>query len=89
MDSKPILDLNAFDMRGARDLGDDLEARVQRRARAFGAASVLFYEKPLEFVRGEGCRLYDAAGSRISMPTIMCRPWGMRTRGWWRRRRGS
>jgi 4-aminobutyrate aminotransferase-like enzyme len=62
MDSKPILDLNAFDMRGARDLGDDLEARVQRRARAFGAASVLFYEKPLEFVRGEGCRLYDAAG---------------------------
>jgi 4-aminobutyrate aminotransferase-like enzyme len=62
VDSKPILDLNAFDMRGARDLGDDLEARVQRRARAFGAASVLFYEKPLEFVRGEGCRLYDAGG---------------------------
>jgi 4-aminobutyrate aminotransferase-like enzyme len=23
---------------------------------------VLFYEKPLEFVRGEGCRLYDATG---------------------------
>ena len=62
MDSKPILDLNAFDMRGARDLGSDLEARVQRRARAFGAASVLFYDKPLEFVRGEGCRLYDAHG---------------------------
>jgi 4-aminobutyrate aminotransferase-like enzyme len=62
MDSKPILDLNAFDMRGANDLGDDLEARVRRRARAFGAASVLFYEQPLEFVRGEGCRLYDAGG---------------------------
>ena len=62
MDSKPILDLNAFDMRGTRELGSDLKARVQRRARAFGAASVLFYEKPLEFVRGEACRLYDAAG---------------------------
>ena len=62
MDSKPILDLNAFDMRDARELGSDLKARVQRRARAFGAASVLFYEKPLEFVRGEACRLYDAAG---------------------------
>ena len=62
VDTKPILDLNAFDMRGVRDLGDGLEGRVQRRARAFGAASVLFYEKPLEFVRGEECRLYDAAG---------------------------
>lgn len=62
MDSKPILDLNAFDMRDVRDLGGDLTARVRRRARAFGAASVLFYEKPLEFVRGEGCRLYDAGG---------------------------
>jgi 4-aminobutyrate aminotransferase-like enzyme len=62
VDSKTILDLNAFDLHGARDLGDELEARVQRRAHAFGAASVLFYEKPLEFVRGEGCRLYDAAG---------------------------
>lgn len=62
MDGKQILDLNAFDMRGAHALGSDLEARVRRRARSFGAASVLFYEKPLEFVRGEGCRLFDAAG---------------------------
>ncbi len=46
----------------AHALGKELEARVQRRARSFGAASVLFYEKPLEFVRGEGCRLFDAAG---------------------------
>ena len=62
MDNKTILDLNAFDIHGARELGGDLESRVQRRARAFGAASVLFYERPLEFVRGEACRLYDAAG---------------------------
>ena len=47
---------------GKRSTARQLEARVQRRARAFGAASVLFYEKPLEFVRGEGCRLYDASG---------------------------
>jgi 4-aminobutyrate aminotransferase-like enzyme len=62
VDSKPILDLNAFDMRDARELGGDLKAQVQRRTGAFGAASVLFYEKPLEFVRGEACRLYDATG---------------------------
>ena len=62
MDNKTILDLNAFDIHGARELGGDLESRVQRRARAFGAASVLFYERPREFVRGEACRLYDAAG---------------------------
>jgi 4-aminobutyrate aminotransferase-like enzyme len=62
VDSKQILDLNAFDMRGAHSLGSDLEACVRRRAQSFGAASVLFYDKPLEFVRGEACRLYDAAG---------------------------
>ena len=49
-------------MRGAHALGSDLEARVKRRAQSFGAASVLFYERPLEFVRGKGCRLYDATG---------------------------
>ena len=35
---------------------------VRRRAKLFGSASVLFYDKPLEFVRGEGCWLYDADG---------------------------
>ncbi len=62
MDSKPILALNAFDSSAPHDLGSALEARVRRRAELFGAASVLFYDRPLEIVRGEGCRLYDADG---------------------------
>jgi 4-aminobutyrate aminotransferase-like enzyme len=60
---KPILALNAFDMNDAARLGGALEQRVRQRARLFGAASVLFYDEPLEFVRGEGCWLYDAGGA--------------------------
>jgi 4-aminobutyrate aminotransferase-like enzyme len=60
---KPILALNAFDINDAAALGPALEERVRRRARLFGAASVLFYDRPLEFVRGEGCWLYDADGA--------------------------
>jgi 4-aminobutyrate aminotransferase-like enzyme len=59
---KPILALNAFEMKDAAALGPALEESVRRRARLFGAASVLFYDRPLEFVRGEGCWLYDAGG---------------------------
>jgi 4-aminobutyrate aminotransferase-like enzyme len=59
---KPILALNAFEMKDASALGPALEERVRRRATLFGAASVLFYDRPLEFVRGEGCWLYDADG---------------------------
>jgi 4-aminobutyrate aminotransferase-like enzyme len=59
---KPILALNAFDMKDAAALGGALEERVRQRAKLFGAASVLFYDRPLEFVRGEGCWLYDADG---------------------------
>ncbi len=57
-----ILRLNAFDASAAHDLGATLDARLRQRAKLFGAASVLFYDKPLEFVRGAGCRLYDAEG---------------------------
>ncbi len=60
---KPILALNAFDISAGADLGGALEQSVRRRAKLFGAASVLFYDKPLEFVRGEGCWLYDADGA--------------------------
>jgi 4-aminobutyrate aminotransferase-like enzyme len=58
---KPILALNAFDMKAAA-AGGALEERLRQRAKVFGAASVLFYERPLEFLRGEGCWLYDAQG---------------------------
>ncbi len=63
MDDKPILALNAFDLSRAHALGDELEGRVRQRAKLFGPASVLFYDRPLEFVRGSGCWLYDAEGS--------------------------
>ena len=62
MDDKPILALNAFDLSRAHALGDELEGRVRQRAKLFGPASVLFYDRPLEFVRGSGCWLYDAEG---------------------------
>src|SRR4029077_12172006 len=57
---KQILALNAFDMNGAAVQDAALAARLRRRAKLFGAASVLFYQQPLEFVRGQGCWLYDA-----------------------------
>src|ERR1700676_166522 len=59
---KPILALNAFDMNDAAGLGGALGEGLRQRAKLFGAASVLFYDRPLEFVRGEGCWLYDAKG---------------------------
>jgi len=59
---KPILALNAFDMNATADFGGALGARIKQRAELFGAASVLFYERPLEIVRGEGCWLYDVDG---------------------------
>lgn len=63
MNSTQILALNAFDPGAARDLDATLGARLDQRASLFGAASVLFYDKPLEFVRGAGCRLYAADGT--------------------------
>lgn len=59
---KQILALNAFDMTAATGLSADTRALVEQRSRLFGAASVLFYDTPLEVVRGEGAHLYDAAG---------------------------
>jgi 4-aminobutyrate aminotransferase-like enzyme len=62
VDRKHILALNAFDRGAAGPLGAALDSSLRQRAKLFGAASVLFYDRPLEFVRGKGCRLYDAAG---------------------------
>jgi len=59
---KEILALNAFDRRAGAALGGPLAHQIERRCRAFGAASVLFYDRPLEFVRAAGCWLYDRDG---------------------------
>jgi 4-aminobutyrate aminotransferase-like enzyme len=46
---------------------DSLDARtrqlVERRIRALGGAYRLFYEEPVEFVRGSGTKLYTADGT--------------------------
>ena len=62
--TKQILALNRFDGEDTADLPPELAERVIRRRATFGAASVLFYEQPIEMVRGEGVYLFDAAGNR-------------------------
>jgi 4-aminobutyrate aminotransferase-like enzyme len=61
-ESVPLM-VNGYD--GTR--GGDLPARtaglIARRDAALGGAYRLFYERPLEFVRGEGVYLYDADGN--------------------------
>ncbi len=55
---RPILDMNAFQ----GEAGDD--ALLARRLANFGAASVLFYDRPIEMVRGRGAWLEAADGTR-------------------------
>ena len=62
--TKQILALNRFDGDDTTGLPPELAERVARRRATFGAASVLFYEQPIEMVRGEGVYLFDAAGNR-------------------------
>ncbi|MBR0755472.1 aspartate aminotransferase family protein [Bradyrhizobium jicamae] len=40
------------------------QAMIERRNRLLGPAYRLFYEEPVQFVRGEGVWLYDPAGQR-------------------------
>lgn len=55
---RPILDMNAFQ----GEAGDD--ALLARRLANFGAASVLFYDRPIEMVRGRGAWMEAADGTR-------------------------
>lgn len=57
-ETKPILAMNAYD---GGEVDDPL---LSRRLQNFGAASVLFYKRPLEMVRGEGCWMQAADGER-------------------------
>lgn len=61
---RPILDMNAFD--AATD-GGEAEARaglLARRQANFGAASVLFFARPIEMVRANGCWMESHDGTR-------------------------
>ncbi|NCO15837.1 MAG: aminotransferase class III-fold pyridoxal phosphate-dependent enzyme [Alphaproteobacteria bacterium] len=55
---RPILDMNAY--RGGA--GDD--PLLARRLANFGAASVLFYDRPIQMVRGRGAWMEAADGTR-------------------------
>jgi 4-aminobutyrate aminotransferase-like enzyme len=48
----------------ANDAAVSIQDIIARRNRLLGPAYRLFYEQPVQFVRGEGVWLYDAAGDR-------------------------
>jgi len=57
-----MLKVNAFEASQAAALDADERRMVERRQRLLGPAYQLFYDRPLHFVRGQGCYLYDRAG---------------------------
>lgn len=59
--SRQILDMNAFDASRDGNGGDPLLARRQQN---MGAASVLFFRRPIEMVRAEGAWMEAADGTR-------------------------
>ncbi|MFC7053974.1 aspartate aminotransferase family protein [Hansschlegelia quercus] len=63
--SQQILALNAFDAsHRSNALPAATQSLVERRIQAFGPTSVLFYEKPLHVVGGDGVWLIEADGTR-------------------------
>jgi 4-aminobutyrate aminotransferase-like enzyme len=54
---------NGFDMSTLDALEPRLKEIVSRRRSLLGPGYRLFYERPVEFVRGEGVHLYDADGN--------------------------
>lgn len=51
-----------FDPRTVGDLPPAMGDLVERRARAMGSAYRLFYQDPVQLVRGEGTKVYDVNG---------------------------
>jgi 4-aminobutyrate aminotransferase-like enzyme len=54
---------NSFDLATAGELEPRLRELVERRHALLGPGYRLFYERPVEMVRGEGVHLYDADGN--------------------------
>jgi 4-aminobutyrate aminotransferase-like enzyme len=54
--------INAFDRSRSQHLSADERALVARREHLLGPAYRLFYEQPVQFVRGDGVWLYDPDG---------------------------
>jgi 4-aminobutyrate aminotransferase-like enzyme len=57
--------VNGFDMTDKDSLEPSLRSIVERRAKLLGPAYRLFYDHPVQFVRGEGVYLYDAQGTQF------------------------
>ena len=55
--------INAFDPARSKELGEIEQEMVARRERLLGPAYRLFYQHPVQFVRGDGVWLYDADGA--------------------------
>ena len=59
--SAPLM-VNGFDGSGLSGLPAETQELIARRDAALGGAYRLFYERPVEFVRGSGVYLYDPDG---------------------------
>ena len=55
--------VNGFDNSRLDQLPEELRAAVARRNRVLGPVYRLFYDDPVEIVRGAGTYLYDSAGT--------------------------
>jgi 4-aminobutyrate aminotransferase-like enzyme len=58
-----ILEGNSYQPADAAQLGPRARSLVEQRERSLGAAYRLFYRHPVELVRGQGARVWDADGS--------------------------
>lgn len=56
--------INAFDSSALHTLPERQQALIRRREALLGPAYRLFYQEPVELVRGEGVWVWDAAGKR-------------------------
>lgn len=56
--------VNGFDGSAIDSLSSRAVDIVHRRQRSLGPAYKLFYQRPVEFVRGDGIHLFDAEGQR-------------------------
>lgn len=54
---------NSFDPHAAQELDSRTHSLIERRTKLLGPAYRLFYNTPVEFVRGKGVKLWDSEGN--------------------------
>src|SRR3712207_7891691 len=55
--------VNGFDPTRIDELPDEIQKNIRRRDQSLGPGYRLFYDTPLEVVRGEGVTLFDRDGN--------------------------